>query len=105
MAQSIFFCFFIFAIGMKDLPANICLCVLLRPYCFETVQKMKAYLLAILAEPAADYHSKKNGLSRFIDPYSDFGFKHIFGKAPNRHLLIKFLNSIFEGPKSTSSLL
>ena len=29
-------------------------------------------------------------LSRFIDPYSDFGFKHIFGKAPNRDFLIKF---------------
>ena len=26
----------------------------------------------------------KKEVTRFIDPYSDFGFKHIFGKAPIR---------------------
>ncbi|WP_316812553.1 Rpn family recombination-promoting nuclease/putative transposase [Pedobacter heparinus] len=38
-------------------------------------------------------------LTRFIDPYSDFGFKHLFGKALNRDLLIKFLNGVFKGRK------
>jgi predicted transposase/invertase (TIGR01784 family) len=40
-----------------------------------------------------------NELGRFIDPYCDFGFKHLFGKEPNRALLIEFLNSIFKGRK------
>lgn len=40
-----------------------------------------------------------NGLGRFIDPYCDFGFKHIFGKEPNRAFLIEFLNGIFKGRK------
>ncbi|SDJ73668.1 conserved hypothetical protein (putative transposase or invertase) [Pedobacter sp. ok626] len=40
-----------------------------------------------------------NQLTRFIDPYSDFGFKHIFGKGPNRDFLIKFLNGVFKGRK------
>ncbi len=43
--------------------------------------------------------TNKNALTRFIDPYSDFGFKHIFGKAPNRDFLIKFLNGVFRGRK------
>ncbi|SMD08699.1 Rpn family recombination-promoting nuclease/putative transposase [Pedobacter nyackensis] len=38
-------------------------------------------------------------ITRFIDPYSDFGFKHIFGKAPNRDFLIRFLNGVFKGRK------
>jgi len=35
----------------------------------------------------------------FIDPYSDFGFKHIFGREPNRDFLIRFLNEIFKNRK------
>jgi len=42
---------------------------------------------------------KKGDLTRFIDPYSDFGFKHIFGKAPNRNLLIRFLNVVLKERK------
>jgi predicted transposase/invertase (TIGR01784 family) len=45
-------------------------------------------------------HSEAKGkLTRFIDPYSDFGFKHIFGRAPNRDFLIKFLNGVLKGRK------
>nr|WP_162989004.1 Rpn family recombination-promoting nuclease/putative transposase [Pedobacter schmidteae] len=42
---------------------------------------------------------EEDQLTRFIDPYSDFGFKHIFGKSPNRDFLIKFLNGVFKDRK------
>ena len=41
----------------------------------------------------------KKEVTRFIDPYSDFGFKHIFGKAPNKNLLISFINQVLKGRK------
>ncbi|WEK21172.1 MAG: Rpn family recombination-promoting nuclease/putative transposase [Candidatus Pedobacter colombiensis] len=41
----------------------------------------------------------KDKFPRFIDPYSDFGFKHIFGKAPNKSFLISFLNQVLKGRK------
>ncbi|WEK20202.1 MAG: Rpn family recombination-promoting nuclease/putative transposase [Candidatus Pedobacter colombiensis] len=41
----------------------------------------------------------KKALPRYIDPYSDFGFKHIFGKAPNKNLLINFINQVLIGRK------
>ena len=34
---------------------------------------------------------------RYISLLSDFGFKRIFGSAPNKDLLICFLNSLFNG--------
>lgn len=37
--------------------------------------------------------------SRYINPKTDFAFKHFFGKEPHKDLLIGFLNSIFKGRK------
>lgn len=34
---------------------------------------------------------------RYISLLTDFGFKRIFGSAPNKELLISFLNSLFDG--------
>ena len=34
---------------------------------------------------------------RYISLLTDFGFKRIFGSAPNKELLICFLNSLFNG--------
>lgn len=34
---------------------------------------------------------------RYISLLTDFGFKRIFGTAPNKELLVNFLNSIFDG--------
>ena len=31
---------------------------------------------------------------KFIDPFTDFGFKKLFGTEPNKELLIDFLNQI-----------
>jgi len=33
-------------------------------------------------------------MSRFINPYTDFGFKRLFGEEANKDLLIDFLNSL-----------
>ena len=37
---------------------------------------------------------------RYINPYTDFGFKKLFGTPLNKDLLISFLNSLFQGEKS-----
>jgi len=41
---------------------------------------------------------------RFIDPLSDFGFKHLFGNEPNKDILIEFLNALFKGQKEITDL-
>ena len=42
--------------------------------------------------------------ARFIDPLSDFGFKHLFGNEPNKDVLIDFLNQLFKGQKEITDL-
>ncbi|RAJ24587.1 Rpn family recombination-promoting nuclease/putative transposase [Pedobacter cryoconitis] len=37
--------------------------------------------------------------NKYIDPLSDFGFKHLFGGEPNKEIMIAFLNALFEGEK------
>ena len=34
---------------------------------------------------------------RYINPYTDFGFKKLFGTEMNKDLLISFLNALFKG--------
>jgi predicted transposase/invertase (TIGR01784 family) len=41
---------------------------------------------------------------RYLDPLTDFGFKHIFGSEPNKEILIAFLNDLFEGKKQIIDL-
>ena len=36
---------------------------------------------------------------RYINPYTDFGFKRLFGTEMNKELLISFLNALFAGSK------
>jgi hypothetical protein len=31
---------------------------------------------------------------RFINPFTDFGFKRLFGEEPNKDLLLDFLNQV-----------
>ena len=33
----------------------------------------------------------------FINPYTDFGFKKLFGEEKNKHLLISFINDLLGG--------
>jgi hypothetical protein len=37
--------------------------------------------------------------NRYIDPLTDFGFKHYFGNQLNKKILLKFLNAVFEEKK------
>ncbi len=39
------------------------------------------------------------GHERYINPYTDFGFKKLFGTELNKDLLISFLNALFNGSK------
>ncbi|MFD2964591.1 MULTISPECIES: Rpn family recombination-promoting nuclease/putative transposase [Olivibacter] len=41
---------------------------------------------------------------KFIDPLSDFGFRHYFGSEPNKEILIEFLNDLFEGERRIEDL-
>jgi predicted transposase/invertase (TIGR01784 family) len=36
---------------------------------------------------------------KYINPYTDFGFKKLFGTEPNKDILISFLNALFEGDR------
>ena len=42
--------------------------------------------------------------AKYINPYTDFGFKKLFGTPLNKELLISFLNSLFEGREVISDL-
>lgn len=46
--------------------------------------------------------SEKN--SRYLDPLTDFGFKHIFGQASDKEIMMSFLNSLFEGEKQLADI-
>ena len=42
---------------------------------------------------------------RFINPFSDWGFKHIFGREISKDLLLSFLNDLFSGEFVIKSLM
>ncbi|MBB5646361.1 Rpn family recombination-promoting nuclease/putative transposase [Pedobacter cryoconitis] len=42
--------------------------------------------------------------NKYIDPLSDFGFKHLFGGEPNKEIMIAFLNALFEGEKHITDI-
>lgn len=41
---------------------------------------------------------------RYINPYTDFGFKKLFGTDMNKELLISFLNSVFFGEQTVKDV-
>ncbi|MEO0041142.1 MAG: hypothetical protein RL329_590, partial [Bacteroidota bacterium] len=41
---------------------------------------------------------------KFINPFTDFGFKKIFGEEENKDLLIAFLNSLLPAPHHVVTL-
>ena len=43
-------------------------------------------------------------MGRFINPFTDVGFKRIFGQEINKDLLIDFLNSLLEGEKKIKDI-
>jgi len=46
-------------------------------------------------EPSETLSEVLTGRERFINPYTDFGFKKLFGTEMNKDLLISFLNALF----------
>ena len=43
-------------------------------------------------------------MGKFINPFTDFGFKHIFGREMDKDILIEFLNDLLEGRSSSISI-
>ena len=43
-------------------------------------------------------------MTRFINPFTDMGFKLIFGQEVNKDLLIDFLNDLLAGEKKISDI-
>jgi len=56
-------------------------------------------------------HKKTNSLmesrelrDRYVNPYTDFGFKKLFGTEINKDLLISFINSLLHGREVVKDL-
>ncbi len=43
-------------------------------------------------------------MNKYINPFTDFGFKMLFGQEANKDLLIDFLNDLFDGEKIVHEL-
>ena len=43
-------------------------------------------------------------MPRYINPYTDFGFKWLFGTEKNKAILIDFLNALFDGMEVVEDL-
>lgn len=43
-------------------------------------------------------------MSKYINPFTDVGFKRIFGQEINKDILIDFLNALLEGEKHVVDL-
>ena len=43
-------------------------------------------------------------MSKFINPFTDYGFKLIFGREVSKDLLIEFLNDLLEGERVITDL-
>ena len=43
-------------------------------------------------------------MGKFINPFTDFGFKHIFGREMDKEILIEFLNDLLEGEHTIKDL-
>ena len=48
--------------------------------------------------------TKKRDMAKYINPFTDVGFKRIFGQELSKPLLLDFLNSLFEGEKRIVNL-
>ena len=43
-------------------------------------------------------------MAKFINPFTDVGFKRIFGQEINKDLLIDFLNALLEGERHVEDI-
>ena len=49
-------------------------------------------------------NSEEPKIGKFIDPLTDWGFRHLFGQEPNKKILKEFLNDLFQGEKHIAEL-
>ena len=49
-------------------------------------------------------HKRSRHMARFINPFTDVGFKRIFGQEINKDLLIDFLNALLEGERKVKDI-
>ena len=47
---------------------------------------------------------RDNQRARYVNPYTDFGFKKLFGTEMNKELLISFINALFNGKEVVKEL-
>lgn len=43
-------------------------------------------------------------MGKFINPFTDYGWKHIFGEESSKSILIDFLNDLLEGERSIEDI-
>ena len=43
-------------------------------------------------------------MGAFINPFTDWGFKHIFGREVSKDILIEFLNDLLQGERVIKDL-
>ena len=42
--------------------------------------------------------------ARYINPYTDFGFKYLFGTEPNKDITLELVNALLQGQETITSL-
>ncbi len=43
----------------------------------------------------------ESGSEKYINPFTDYGFKRLFGEEPNKNLLLDFLNELLKDEQGT----
>ena len=66
---------------------------------------LKSYICNSVAELRLNINDMAAIEDRYISLLTDFGFKRIFGTAPNKDLLINFLNCLFAGRKVIKNIM
>ena len=59
--------------------------------------------MPIFAVATRKHHACMDG-SRYINPYTDYGFKYFFGTEPNKDLTLHLVNALLQGREVISSL-
>ncbi len=54
--------------------------------------------------PLQGGETKNNMMAKFINPFTDVGFKRIFGQEINKDLLIDFLNALLQGERQVQDI-
>ena len=70
-------------------------------YCifYATFAFRKILIDTIMADKVTYIDPSVYGSERYINPYTDFGFKKLFGTEMNKDLLISFLNALFDNKR------